>query len=342
MTQPLKWSKYQCQVLTLAQHRGGRREAGNQSAGASPIPMSMAPNKSSKSRPNSRHSLCACSLPVNPGTEDFPGVLRSTPRSGPAPGTSAHGANIVTRSQVLPPVTWKKNLEERVRNPLTQVHRVFISLLVSPCPLWFLSSHLQLDFLSVLNEHSLRQSRHSQLLTRPSYRMFSNLNPIPTFPTYRGPLNVGTAEYEIPIAELPSSSKIPDPNIPTIKFRTFYPAPSSKKNNWSATWLPEPQREWLDAYLAFLRAPPNISKLFSCVWSLLEESHRPELTIWQLCTTTSQIYHNSSRSQCFITAKRHFRKMAGACVFARIGRLLQRVQSPAWLIGQLRCGMRCS
>lgn len=93
--------------------------------------------------------------------------------------------------------------------------------------------------------------------------MFSNLNPIPAFPNYRGPLNVGTAEYEIPTSVIPSSSHLPDPETATIKFRIFYPAPSSPKKNWSVTWLPEPQREWLDAYLSFLQAPPNVAKYMS-------------------------------------------------------------------------------
>lgn len=97
--------------------------------------------------------------------------------------------------------------------------------------------------------------------------MFSSLNPVPAFPPYRGPLNVGTAEYEIHVSELPSSSKVPDPDISTIKFRIFYPAgaDTAHPKDCPVPWLPEPQREWLDAYCDFLNAPPKISKLFSYV-----------------------------------------------------------------------------
>ena len=123
-----------------------------------------------------------------------------------------------------------------------------------------------LQFLSVLDGHSLSAltvAPISQFLTRHFLTMFSDLNPIPTFPKYRGPFKVGTAEYEIPTSEIPSSSRVPDPDISTIKFRTFYPASPSEKKNWSASWLPEPQREWLDAHFSFLNAPPHISKCIS-------------------------------------------------------------------------------
>ncbi|ERF70009.1 hypothetical protein EPUS_03561 [Endocarpon pusillum Z07020] len=93
--------------------------------------------------------------------------------------------------------------------------------------------------------------------------MFSSLNPVPSFPRYRGPLSVGTSEYEILISDISSTSKVPDPTISTIKFRTFYPTQSTEDEDFSARWLPEPQKEWVQAYCDFLNAPPKIASFFS-------------------------------------------------------------------------------
>lgn len=157
---------------------------------------------------------------------------------------------------------------ENVKNNASQAGQVIDTRLLSSLLFLFLS-------LLLICHYSLSQDavcsfmkvpfRSPILLTRHWYQMFSTLNPVPTFPNYRGPLSVGTAEYEIPISEIPSSSKPPDANISSIKFRTFYPAQPTKRQDNSATWLPEPQKEWLEAYCAFLSAPPNISKFFSYV-----------------------------------------------------------------------------
>lgn len=80
--------------------------------------------------------------------------------------------------------------------------------------------------------------------------MFSYLNPLPHLPAY--PYAVGTREVEIPISEIQSSSQSPDPQISTIKFRLYYPTTSDAKSNDHVYWLPEPQKEWNDAYADFM------------------------------------------------------------------------------------------
>jgi hypothetical protein len=147
---------------------------------------------------------------------------------------------------------------------LTQSCSVFFSFLFSLFQSLLLICHSSLPQDAFCSSMKV-PVRSSNLLTRHWYQMFSTLNPVPTFPNYHGPLSVGTAEYEIPISEIPSSSNPPDANISSIKFRTFYPAQPTKRQDNSATWLPEPQKEWLEAYCAFLSAPPNISKFFSYV-----------------------------------------------------------------------------
>lgn len=86
---------------------------------------------------------------------------------------------------------------------------------------------------------------------------------VPSFPPYKGPFSVGTAEYEIPVSELASSTAVPDADITTIKFRIFYPATSEKATQPKASWLPEPQNEWFNAYCTFLSAPPKLAKILS-------------------------------------------------------------------------------
>lgn len=95
--------------------------------------------------------------------------------------------------------------------------------------------------------------------------MFSYLSPIPTLPEFPGPLAVGSTEYEIPVAEIPSPSPVPEPTISTIKFRVFYPTSSSPSAKQTIPWLPQPQQQWLEAYAIFLGASPSLAKLFSYV-----------------------------------------------------------------------------
>lgn len=84
--------------------------------------------------------------------------------------------------------------------------------------------------------------------------MLSYFNPLPHLPQYPGPQRVGTAEFEIPISEIPSSSISPDPRISTIKFRLFYPTTKDAQATQPVYWLPEPQKQWNDAYASFMGA----------------------------------------------------------------------------------------
>ena len=85
----------------------------------------------------------------------------------------------------------------------------------------------------------------------------SRVNPVPSFPAYTGPYNVGTQELEIPISDLPASSPPPDANITTVSFRIFYPCAPTKPR--SAYWLPTPQGEYFCAYARFLSAGPRLA-----------------------------------------------------------------------------------
>ncbi|EXJ91092.1 hypothetical protein A1O1_04199 [Capronia coronata CBS 617.96] len=93
--------------------------------------------------------------------------------------------------------------------------------------------------------------------------MISSLSPIPSLPEPFGPHKVGTAEWEIPISEIPSPSPVPDPQISTIKFRVFYPTLPTATSKISAPWLPQPQRAWSEAYASFLGASPRLSSIFA-------------------------------------------------------------------------------
>ncbi|KAL9003744.1 MAG: hypothetical protein Q9188_003408 [Gyalolechia gomerana] len=87
----------------------------------------------------------------------------------------------------------------------------------------------------------------------------SSLNPTPAFPSYTGPYQVGSTDVEIPVAELPSPSPIPDSSITTVSFRIFYPSEPSAKHSKSVYWLPDPQHEYLSAYVRFLGASHRLS-----------------------------------------------------------------------------------
>ncbi|KAL9008175.1 MAG: hypothetical protein Q9173_006673 [Seirophora scorigena] len=87
----------------------------------------------------------------------------------------------------------------------------------------------------------------------------SHLNPTPGFPSYTGPYQVGSTDVEIPTSELPSPSSSPDSSVSTVNFRIFYPSESSVKHPSSVYWLPDPQQEYLGAYVRFLGASHRLS-----------------------------------------------------------------------------------
>ncbi|KAG6357073.1 hypothetical protein INS49_014950 [Diaporthe citri] len=98
---------------------------------------------------------------------------------------------------------------------------------------------------------------------RMSYYL-NKVNPVPTLPEYTGPYKVGTADVEIPIADLhaPSSAPSHAADIPTVQFRIFYPAQPDSKGK-RITWLPAPQRSHVTAYTKFLGFGAFTSELLS-------------------------------------------------------------------------------
>lgn len=92
---------------------------------------------------------------------------------------------------------------------------------------------------------------------------FSRLNPTPAFPEYTGPYKVGTVDLEVPVADLPQHSPAPDPNIPTVQFRVFYPCEHSPKHDKNPRWVPQPQHDYIGAYARFLGAGSTFSEVIS-------------------------------------------------------------------------------
>ncbi len=110
-------------------------------------------------------------------------------------------------------------------------------------------------------QSSLTQSSSFNLHLR-MVSLFSRFNPIPSFPDYTGPYDVGTIDVEIPTSELESPSPAPDPSISTIQFRIFYPCIKSSNSN-PIRWLPNPQREYMSGYMRFLGANSTFAEIFS-------------------------------------------------------------------------------
>ena len=97
--------------------------------------------------------------------------------------------------------------------------------------------------------------------------MFS-VNPLPSLPKYPGPHNVGSTEYEIPVSEIDPKSSPPDPRITTIKLRLYYPtdATSSKE---AITWIPHPQKAYINAFSSFLGAAQGWSSFITPILSVM-------------------------------------------------------------------------
>lgn len=91
----------------------------------------------------------------------------------------------------------------------------------------------------------------------------SKLNPVPVFPEFSGPYQVGTVDVEIPIDELESPAPAPKgTNIETVQFRIFYPIQPDTKGK-KITWLPAPQRHHMAGYVKFLGAGPLLADAVS-------------------------------------------------------------------------------
>lgn len=92
----------------------------------------------------------------------------------------------------------------------------------------------------------------------------SHLNPIPSFPAHTGPYKVGTQDIEIPISELSSPAPSPEPTIPTVSFRIFYPCDTNSAHSQkSIHWLPNPQGGYFHGYAKFLGSSPRLASFLS-------------------------------------------------------------------------------
>ena len=89
------------------------------------------------------------------------------------------------------------------------------------------------------------------------------LSLVPGFPDYTGPYKVGTIDVETPVADLPSLTESPDPNITTLQFRIFYPCESPSQPPKPVRWLPSPQRAVLGAFVRFLGVGSYSATAFS-------------------------------------------------------------------------------
>ena len=103
-----------------------------------------------------------------------------------------------------------------------------------------------------------------------------SLNPLPSLPKYSGPYNVGSTEYEIPILEIDPQTLPPNSRITTIKFRLFYPTDATSAKE-SITWIPPPQKQWIEAFSSFLGASPGWSRVLNPILSVMNHATIPAL-----------------------------------------------------------------
>jgi len=103
----------------------------------------------------------------------------------------------------------------------------------------------------------------------------NKFSPIPAFPEYTGPYDVGTLDVELPASFFtraglsPPAPQHTNGEISTLQFRVFYPAAlkgEAHKNLPKASavrWLPSPRREYVAAYARFLGAKPFLANVLS-------------------------------------------------------------------------------
>ncbi|KAL8842574.1 MAG: hypothetical protein Q9176_002531 [Flavoplaca citrina] len=140
----------------------------------------------------------------------------------------------------------------------------------------------------------------------------SHLNPAPCFPSYTGPYKVGTADVEIPAAELPTPSPTPDPTLSTVSFRIFYPCETPTKTAKPVYWLPDPQQEYLGAYVRFLGASRRVSSFLRSSSSVVTYHDHTLLTFFSrnlpflriLSYTTIPVIPDAKLSQANTKSKR--------------------------------------
>jgi platelet-activating factor acetylhydrolase len=93
----------------------------------------------------------------------------------------------------------------------------------------------------------------------------SGLSPVNTFPHYNGKYDVGTVDVEIPVSDLPAASDAPEGAVSTIAFRIFYPCqtPGKSEPHRPVRWVPQPQRETINAFAKFLGAGSKLASFIS-------------------------------------------------------------------------------
>lgn len=93
----------------------------------------------------------------------------------------------------------------------------------------------------------------------------SGLSPVNTFPAYNGKYDVGTVDVEIPVSDLPAASDAPEGAVSTVAFRIFYPCqtPGKGETHRPVRWVPQPQRETINAFAKFLGAGNKLASLIS-------------------------------------------------------------------------------
>lgn len=113
--------------------------------------------------------------------------------------------------------------------------------------------------------HNKKQKKRVLRLRGKSKKMaswFSSLNPIPAFPDFHGPYDVGTVDVEIAASDLPSPSAAPECAPSTVAFRIFYPCQKPTNHERPVRWIPNPQRATISAFARFLNAG-KLSEFFS-------------------------------------------------------------------------------
>ncbi|KAK6539466.1 hypothetical protein TWF694_009689 [Orbilia ellipsospora] len=104
--------------------------------------------------------------------------------------------------------------------------------------------------------------------------LLSRFSPIPYFPPYKGPYEVGTLDIELPVSPFIDSGLSPPcpshSDIPTVQFRLFYPAAlkgqaTADGSQSGATWIPSPRKEYVAAYCKFAGAGDFLANVLSYI-----------------------------------------------------------------------------
>lgn len=105
-----------------------------------------------------------------------------------------------------------------------------------------------------------------QYILQPSVHTMSwlsKLSPIPAFPAYTGPHQVGTVDVEIPSADLrPVALKSPPGACPTTAFRLFYPCDEAENHARPVRWIPQPQKTVIASMARFLGSSSWMAEIY--------------------------------------------------------------------------------